>query len=1686
MARPEDIELRKVLRNDRLCRITYRASDPSGGEEANVGAVHLYTLNLMASDFVTKTATHVRDLNVTTQNVVSTMCNAMIHLQTPPQGKKLPPAEYNVRNAHEIPLRDATVRFSVKFDIEIIPTAKRDSTSARLVAGYRLSWLVQDLGTPDEHERNLENADEDQQTQRRRALPQYKKALERLNMKARESPLTLGLERSFYEASLIQEQIKVNRDRFVTSNKRALGNISVYSAAATEVATPEDLLGYRYARFRSMAAFITNGVQPYFLAHPSPSESTLPDDDEHAGFLRIHFDEQSLAQLHQDNPDPYPYTSATSPMNPDNMFCLERGVAYRVRTNPVPIDDKCCRLDSYFPLRNRGNMAPPPPRPVTPRRQPVVEDDDSEDDSAVADAGEDDDENSLNFSRSERMSPSASPEPDSVEDSPRPSAARLPRPSNPQEANEDDMELEQAEPIPLPSLREYFRADGERIHPVAPRPNKPYPHLVSTVNLNASFAEFFIPAAPLPAPLGHSIDADYFNTDEPSPEEAAENLFLYEFEKFDPIALTEALNATERLRRVEEITGPVQNAAPQNAGQGNSRASVKLRRDYVPLLDTTVPATLTDAISGATNPLLQLRPGETEEQRDERIGRHGTPKSLMPVKIRQEHLVRQKLSELAERFAQRRYLELAASYHKQTEPPASDTFIPFADFLPQTKATEVRISYVEQNRRHLEELADEAFEMAGVTLDAKEKRKVTDQIESLEPWKIDRCFHLELRSRFQMEKVTLNVTNEKVNKQLEERILTNNVPKNKIDTMFAERAMAECEDRRALLTRQGELFFRTTLTTERLSPANIAIRNYIKSEILPNRNTPNLIKPRLNARPYVTFRQRHLDAYRSTEFVSKQNAPYMEQAHICGFHALRFGLRRTKPALNLLFAGGTGSGKSFCLNIIENLAPKGVVSNTTQATDKAYNVDQDFDGHVFLFEEMESALLFSNKNKNDTGSTDKINFAKARMTAFMTTAIYFDKDDDQNKRVQRTCNSSCHSITCGATNQFLAAMDQPMARRFMINFISEAAIEVDGNTPADLDPISVSTASASALEAKRRGFREIFAAYGLCEMAIKAGWFEDVAVEGGKLVLSSILAHARNEQGIAAVSDTKRYWLLEIARILSLEYACDMGLNSLVAAYVYKTCPDIKRWESSGFLHMIAPRFFVLKEAVGHACTLFDFLIGTRDENQLLATILLDLMHVNDPARCTYAKELNAHGEEVEDFNNFAVFGASAKQLYKRIAEKHKQSGVYYRPEDITAMFVPYMKMYSTTGRFTGVRDAQTSRVKLSRVDDADLTDERAAMAVETESELRGRNKTQFKISVEFVANRFGLDFTQDSAETITQRLREAIPVLENLDIFTDPAQREQAYAVLHKFVCCEDSRAPIVKSIRTVFNMPVLELAKEWEAPGLVENAPEVYQYWTGYMPSDVMIGNKRIPLDGTPLLLEATRDPNGRFMRLNNYTKPMATARASLYDQDPDDVDEDSLDMALGIICDENDPDYEMAAKLLEDLGSPEIVPLKELFVEACVEDRNMVRYPRGQEDRFRKVLFEKLPNLVPGNGVPLPFAFPPIEHRLQQYLMRHPDLIDPTYEASELIASFPERNIFERLEDTIRREQADRTKNANGAYRSMSTTVKRKRRPMMNAAKSAKRPNPYATSSDGGALKRRGVLASSEEPSEGMEVS
>jgi len=832
-------------------------------------------------------------------------------------------------------------------------------------------------------------------------------------------------------------------------------------------------------------------------------------------------------------------------------------------------------------------------------------------------------------------------------------------------------------------------------------------------------------------------------------------------------------------------------------------------------------------------------------------------------------------------------------------------------------------------------------------------------------------------------------------------------------------------------------------TTNNAPSAWIEARNFAKKTL--ENETPDdshLIFDCIDGRPYLACRQMFVDHYAAVALSSQQNMSPLERCHMCSFSAHRYAPNRSQPAPNYIMAGASGIGKSFVLRTTGSYAVPGLEQNTTASTTASYNVGRDFDHEIVIYEEMDSALLFSQRNSNDTGATDKINFAKARLTSFVTSTQYFHRNEETNERESRRVLSSCHIVHLGGTNQYLANMDDAMRRRLIIDYVMTVKAQTDGGKSTDTKTLTSFDRSTSEKIVQHMQ-HQIHWAYMLVETAIRAGVVDDFPMDGAQIQLDAILNEAQRSCRMNDPSPTKQHWILEIARTMAIVQACYMALFSPEIHYEYEyqkthfatDAPKnrLARWSARMFTDVVFMLAVPTKDHVMAALEMFDFLFASREEQQILGTLGEKLCKFSTQSEWTHRvlPNLSAHGgagasmrqnqtqhqaqqqKLDEDPNYLAVTGTTVVRICEKLIQEHKTIAEP-RPEDVVALLKPLEKTIIKTRGLEFFRDDRGTRGVRHRREGP--LEQRPAII--NEIDPRSYSKTtqtrQLCISIEFFEELFNVNFEENTNKEIAETLVCAPKTTESA--YYDTTRKNNGPALDKGLVECRKrevathARAPLIKPIVRALSHPVLEKSP-YEHPVYLPVPPQVFRYITSYMPDDVHVdcgggvGVVRVPLHGTCLLLELSRKTTSNPLRYSNYTKPLPTALRSV-----PELGREPSRLMRGLVADTYDIDFYTAVQHMDMYGFPGLPGLTRAYLDAC---RLQVLEAGHAWDAVLKTIpaLKELCDTPTGGLSPLPFMFPPIMYRIKRYLydQKYKKSLDPEYMA---------RNIMTRIQDSVAR--------------------------------------------------------------------
>lgn len=1621
----QNIANREQLRRDIAKRIVYQPLthefQQTVGAFAVPGETRVFALNFSAGVDFQVGARHWFDAKLSSQEVLSVILNDFVWMtgkkefekKTYSQARRFGRGNNNINNDEEHPEReDVPIKYNVTTLVETIPAERTDPTKPYICAGYRL-WFILVPKAPTgmaEHLLNIFNEGYALGAGQRGNRDDDADVDGNGNAAGGGG----GSRYSLTHRRAAQVFAK-KRERWIRSPLTMAHLLGCSEASAlmlhvgeirkkVKVAVPEphSLRSYRYARFPAPDIFHTASLQPFFNTY---DKAEMPHDD-YDNFLQV---------IIQGPQQELPVFDRRSPYNLDSIFVKERAMVYKTTGGEFPWKVSHCRLDSYIPGAH-GRV----------------------------EEGSDIDPTDEN--------------------------ARLP-------------------------MRAYLQDVASHLSPLyldTAQLSFPTPSLTYVLADVATVSEVLLSFSQLPWAIGQELPAEAF---EPQPGDNVPSLLPHASDldrldlQLESVARLRDMEATHvfpvimhngtstvdahalstrpitdaeamHMRAVPDmiITQPVDIEVPSLATAQRRLEASQTPRRHVGLMTPATPARNDERRATDSQTIERLL-----HDMDQMDGVQRTPPTAPTASVaapapaaalpqitmdkkqlfdEQYALVKSHLSTVSKQFRMRIYDEFNVEGHANLVWKSTHTSIGSEDLVQASPESEP--GYHES--RILEKLNEHAAAVStpDVPMTSEIKARVMERTDVIPSYFIERNDFLGLRPGNQIQRFMI-IERQSAERQKQDR-----------DHMMAQAALAttrarQAQEVRTLYDNLWTSFFATLQKTDNASAALLQARDYAFQHLMSPTTRECDVNTMLDSTSFAQLAQFLVDSFVGVDPVSAQNMPYLLRLFVSAFHAHRYQPNRKDPALNYLIAGKTGTGKSFLLNRVASYALEGIVQNMTTATTASYNVAQDFDHTIIMYEEMDAALLMK-PNDNVPGSSDRINYAKARMTSFCTWTQYFYANPDTGKREAHRAVSSQHVVVLGATNQNLDNMDDPMRRRINVDFVFEISAFTDGGKPEDNERWSMFLENATGKQLQHKHL-ELHWAYMVVELAIRAGVIDDVLDDGGRLQLRNILAEASRTQQVSTNQHTRTHWILEAARTLAILDACYNALYSVDKVLIYETPESgIKRWSPLMFSRIITPGLRIDKEHIQYAIQMFDYFFASRDEQRLIGTIAETLCSMSDPSRWTLRRvPSGANGASEVDPNYLVIKGGSDHKILSRISEAHKHIS-QPRPEDISTILLPYQKKQLETrgmeliinneNKAVGVKHSLTAPVVV-----------RQALFFENDPTNLSTTRTvkQLCVSFEFIESRYGINFETATAQEIRRALVGDDIVFKS-DLFADDqhggtnASRQNGLNVARSLAECTDKRSPMVGPIRRTLSHKVL-----WRSPyehrEMLPVPKQCFSMHTFYTPDDIRVSYDnnqpplRIPQQGTQQILELRRDPSRSVLRYDNYARPLPTASVSVFGiNTPFNLDGKGAmapppppvhsvsngtqpNMSLGFVADIFDVDFDIAFAQMRKYCNNGNRLLESFFLKQCEIDCGGVQDPSKWARLLRCVPEIRKLHLAHQEGrepdTPLPFNFKPIDYRIRKYArrvyMEKHNLSD--YSTTEYSAI----NIFARVQDSVIRRSA-----------------------------------------------------------------
>ncbi len=328
-----------------------------------------------------------------------------------------------------------------------------------------------------------------------------------------------------------------------------------------------------------------------------------------------------------------------------------------------------------------------------------------------------------------------------------------------------------------------------------------------------------------------------------------------------------------------------------------------------------------------------------------------------------------------------------------------------------------------------------------------------------------------------------------------------------------------------------KVFWHTFMTSENITPAAMSVRRWFKGQTPQDQwFENNQITKSLS--PYGNMIVRIMCEFDKVLRVETNFSLAMLAlgVKLCAYR-FSWSLRP-----NLLLTGEGASGKSFILDMLEQISVPGTTLNATHITTMAFQTDQDMSDITLIIHEMPPSMIGIDRYGNEISADP---YFKNRLTKQMTITIHPVKDSDTRK-VAISVNR-CMGNTMGASNDKLPSTSTPIMQRFL-------KWSMTRNTRIDTDPDDMTYMMdwASDEELNKRIIHRFhlqdFYVFAV-EKAIESNALPDVDVGIPKTVAKWVFKEMASE-GVPAPQRRHTEMLYDICRVMCIYYAVEMEFFS--------------------------------------------------------------------------------------------------------------------------------------------------------------------------------------------------------------------------------------------------------------------------------------------------------------------------------------------------------------------------------------------------------------------------------------------------------------------------------------------------------------------------------------------------------------
>lgn len=648
--------------------------------------------------------------------------------------------------------------------------------------------------------------------------------------------------------------------------------------------------------------------------------------------------------------------------------------------------------------------------------------------------------------------------------------------------------------------------------------------------------------------------------------------------------------------------------------------------------------------------------------------------------------------------------------------------------------------------------------------------------------------------------------------------------------------------------------------------------------------------------------------------------------------------RRLNPATNFIAAAATGIGKSFLAELMKLLFPPGVCLPLTTVSKQVFNQSKSYDALFMIFSEMKAAWMgLQSKEAKEAGASEEVNFLKARLTDFVTSAERTVKDPKTGKGSVESSIASHHNVVIGFTNQNMVFLDVAVRRRFIVLFIPRnlRVPSMDPDTVSDFYSKSVN----KVLYERVRATTALFVTIACC---IKADALPTPVLTSLGIWIKRVSEVAK-EQGMSYIFEgTNMHYITQLTIKIQLYYACWYALNTPEAALFHAEPGAPEPWSPDAILQLVGANMAANKASFIYAMGLMENVITPVYITRILKDILLEGIQIGKGKLRVRRTDVADRGivSPDHDYAYLCLCDRSKHSLFTTIQKLSKDWEM--RVEEIEFFFTELaQKRMPSKYKFSGKidEDGLAYDVRAEKIPKGSTYGFVPQVILEVDETPNRRRGYRICLFIPYLEKLFGIKIANnDNLVLVDTQLRSTdVQVM---------VHEECTAAFIMKHMQITAKNSPLMDIVRKAMECDVLEKFPA-ERPGAPLN-PVLCRYITPLQPEPIILVRANVKRQqmvllhatGRQLQLKRTKNPMSKIM-MPDFSQPTSerTLKRVRDSEQIRDVRGEMLRKASTLTATLCDPDYTAAREMVQSLGLPVSPLVRKAYGEKIATESDII---------------------------------------------------------------------------------------------------------------------------------------------------